>query len=93
MRQSILRKNGNKPQFIIAGYAFQKTKQFKMLRDNDIIIVGLRAHISYGLPPLDISIFGPLKEDLWLLRSLCTVSTTKETGNDVFTILELFKKC
>lgn len=88
-----LRRNGRKLLLVYDGYAGHlKYKVLSLLKTNGIIVAGLPAHTSHALQPLDVGVFGPLKQAFRMYLSRRTVITRKDTRNDVFTICELLKK-
>lgn len=66
-------------------------KTLLLLRDNGIVVAGLPAHASSVLKPLDLSIFGPLKEQFRLRLNIRTMTTAKNGLQYVFTIFEVLR--
>lgn len=64
-------------------------RTLKVLQENNITVAALPAHSSHALQPLDNGVFGPLKDPFRNFLNRRTVTTTKDTKNDVFTIYEL----
>lgn len=90
---SFLRRDGRKLLLIMDGYACHVAyRTLKMLGDNDIIVAGLPAHTSHVLQPLDVGVFGPLKEAFRQLLSHRTVTSGVDSRHDIFTVCEMLQK-
>ena len=64
----------------------------RLFRDNDIIVDSLPAHTSHALHPLDIVVFGSMKNEFPNLLSKRSVPQTNNTKNDLYTLCELIRK-
>lgn len=71
-------------------------KTLSVLKENGVIFAGLPVHMS-NVQPLDVRIFGPLKEEFRCLLNRRTIKTSKDTRNDISTMCELlclaYQKC
>lgn len=83
---------GGKILLVMDGFsAHISFRTLQLLADNGIVVIGLPAHTSHVLQPLDMSVFGPLKERFRRLLSTRTVTTTNDARNDIFTVCELLR--
>lgn len=61
---AVLREDGSKLLLSMDGYASHVSfKKLRLIWGNGIVAAGLPAHTPYVLQPLEVSIFGPVKED------------------------------
>ncbi len=90
---AFLRRGGQKLLLVFDGYAGHLTfRTLNHLKTNGIIVAGLPAHTSHVLQPLDVGVFGPLKEKF--RQQLCARSVTSATNgrNDIYTVCELLRR-
>lgn len=83
---------------IMDGYSCHVSfKKISLLKENDIIVVGLPAHTSHALQPLDVPVFWQMKQEFKRLLSRRTVYSKPIAHTDIFTICELscgaYQKC
>lgn len=71
------------------GYACHLSFKTLSLLKNGIIVAGLPANTSHVLQPLDVSVFGQLKEEVRRRLSLQKAYKVKRDRNEVFTVCEL----
>ena len=65
---------------VMDGYACQITfKTLSILCENGIVVVGIPAHTSHVLQPLDVGVFGRLKEKFRQLLVHRSITTSKKT--------------
>jgi hypothetical protein len=67
-------------------------RALKTLRDAQVQVVALPAHTSHRTQPLDVSIFGPMKnafQSLFARRAIAT--TQREARNDIYTFCEMLR--
>lgn len=72
------------------GFLFHITfKVLSIFKNNGIIAVGLPAHTSHVLQPLDVIICASLKEKFRQLLIRRIITTSKKQKNDIFIFCEL----
>lgn len=67
-------------------------KTISVLRDNNVVVLGIHTHTSHALRPLELSVFGTMNERFRQLLARCTITTEKSTRNDIYTDFELLTK-
>lgn len=76
-----LRRDENKLILVMDGYSCHIAfKRLFLFKENNIIVLGLPAHTSHVLKPLQIAVFWPLKGEFWRLLAYRTVATKKITA-------------
>lgn len=69
---------------IMDGYACHLLfRTLSLLKENVILVLGLPVHTPHVLQPLDISVFGPPKEEFRRLLNMPKISTNKEKIIDI----------
>lgn len=87
-----LRRDGRNMLLIMDRYACNiAIKTLQLLCDNDITVSGRPFHTSDVLMPLEVSVFGLLREKFRRLLSFWKITKTKDDRNDVFTIREILR--
>lgn len=88
-----MQRDGKNLFVIMDGYSCNiNCRKIYLLNDNGIIAFGLPDHTRNVLNPLDVGVFGPLKEKFRKILIHRKISKRKETSNGVFTILQLLCK-
>ncbi len=88
-----LRQNGQKLLLVYDGNGSHVTyRVLSLFRDNDIIVASLPAHTTLALQPLDVVVFGSMKNEFRNLLSKRSVTQTSNKKNDVYTLCELLEK-
>ncbi len=88
-----LRRGGQSLLLVVDGHGSHiQYSTLQLLKDNNIFVAGLPAHTSHALQPLDVGVFGPMKEYFRQLLSTRTIATAQGCRFDVFTVCELLSK-